>query len=224
MVKISFIIFFFIGLVATLGAQRLNQANPITFSGVVIDAKQDQVLPDVSCRDGNGRVTFSDEEGRFHLTARRGDTVYFTSVGFKPCQVIVPDTLRQEEYMVGVFMNPDTLQLSEALIIGRFVSRNRDYLRRARSNMSNILQQAYTPVPEMDAQMNQQMMIEEYARSVEMRGHVDVRAGVGTQSLDALRLMRLRKKLRDEKQELNEEEVDLLKKLYNLEKKENVDN
>lgn len=224
MVKISFIIFF---LLAGLGggyAQRLHVPDSILFSGVVVQADERKVLPNVTCRYGDGKATLSDGEGRFHLTTARGDTVLFTYVGLKPCRVVIPDTLFEPEYMVGVFLTPDTIQLSEAIILQRFGNSRRQLWINARNNMTGILRQAYTPVEEMNAEMNQRMMIEEYARGIEMKGHVDVRAGVGTQSLEAFRLLRLQKKLRDEKQWLNYNEVDLLKKLYYLEKKENKDN
>lgn len=224
MVKISFIIFFLSWGWCCLYGQRLNVADTIVFSGVVINTDDHQTLPNVTCRFGKGKATLSDEEGRFHLKTSRGDTVCFTYVGFKPCRVVIPDTLFEQEYMVGVFMSPDTLMLSEALILRRFRAVSKQNMLNARNNMSNILQQAYAPVKEMDAEMNQRMMIEEYARSVEMRGHVDVRAGVGTESLSALRLLKLQKKLKEQKHWLNYEEVDLLKKLYYLEKKENGNN
>ena len=54
----------------------------------------------------------------------------------------------------------------------------RQNLINARNNMTGILKQAYAPVDYMDADMNQRMMLNEYARSVEMKGHVDVGIGV----------------------------------------------
>ena len=80
------------------------------------------------------------------------------------------------------------------------------------------MQRAYDPTRPMDADMNQRMMIEEYAREVEMKGHVDVGFGVGTHSLDALRLLRLQKKQKENREYLLPMEVDLLKRIYYLEK------
>lgn len=224
MVKISFIIFLLLAGLRGGYAQRLHVPDTISFSGVVFQAGEGNVLPNVTCRYGAGKGTLSDEEGRFHLKTFRGDTVLFTFVGLKPCQVVIPDTLYDSEYMLGIFLTPDTIQLSEALILQRFGNSRQQQLINARNNMTGILRQAYSPVQEMNAEMNQRMMIEEYARGIEMKGHVDVRAGIGTQSLEAFRLLRLQRKLRDEKQWLNYNEVDLLKKLYYLEKKENGDN
>lgn len=225
MVRISFVVFLWVCGWGYAAGQRLHDPGRILFSGVVLQADEGKPLPHVTCRYGEGRAALSDEEGRFRFAAGRGDTVLFTFVGMKACRVVIPDTLSGQEYMVGVFMYPDTILLSEALIVRRFVD-NRGMLGYARSNMERILMQAFTPVEEMDAGKNQQMMIEDFARSTRMKGMVDVRFSIGTQSWDIYRLMRLGKqsRARESKQELDDLEVDLLKKLYCLKKKQNPDN
>ena len=224
MVRISFIIFLVLGFSCHLWGQRLNVADTVLFSGVVINTEDSQTLPNVTCRYGQQKATLSDEMGRFWIRTFRGDTVRFTYVGFKTCVVVIPDSLYEKEYMIGVFMSPDTLMLSEALIMRRFGDIKRQNLINAKNNMTGILRQAYAPVKEMDASMNQQMMINEYARSVEMKGHVDVRLGVGTQSIDAFKLLRMRKRVNERQEWLDSGEVDLLKRVFYLEKKKKQDN
>ena len=136
----------------------------------------------------------------------------------------MPDTLLEDRYMMGVFLSPDTLQLSEALILRRWGEVQRQNLINARNNMTGILKQAYAPVDYMDADMNQRMMLNEYARSVEMKVHVDVGIGVGTQSVDAYKMLRMRRRVKNQKEWLNPNEIDLLKKIYYLKKKEKQDN
>lgn len=224
MVKINFTILTLLFLVSGLHAQMLSVPDSVLFSGVVINTQTSETLPNVTCRYGHGKGTLSDTEGCFRIWTRRGDTVLFTYVGFKPCTVVIPDTLFEKEYMVGVFMSPDTLQLSEVLIMRRWGATRQQNLINAQNNMRGILKQAYSPVQNMDADMNQRMMINEYARSVEMKGHVDVRAGVGTQSIEAYKMLRMQKRVKEKKEWLNPGEIDLLKKLYYLEKKEKQDN
>ena len=175
-------------------------------------------------RYGEGKATISDQMGCFVLKIGRKDTVRFTFVGYKPCTVVMPDTLLEDRYMMGVFLSPDTLQLSEALILRRWGEVQRQNLINARNNMTGILKQAYAPVDYMDADMNQRMMLNEYARSVEMKGHVDVGIGVGTQSVDAYKMLRMRRRVKNQKEWLNPNEIDLLKKIYYLKKKEKQDN
>ena len=148
MVKINFIVLFFIFLSPIVCAQRVVVSDSVVFSGVVFDTQDSQM-------------------GCFVLKIGRKDTVRFTFVGYKPCTVVMPDTLLEDRYMMGVFLSPDTLQLSEALILRRWGEVQRQNLINARNNMTGILKQAYAPVDYMDADMNQRMMLNEYARSVE---------------------------------------------------------
>lgn len=224
MVKISFTIFTLLFLVSGLHGQMLSVSDSVLFSGVVINTQTSETLPNVTCRYGGDKGTLSDADGCFRIRTRRGDTILFTYVGFKPCSVVIPDTLFEREYMVGVFMSPDTLQLSEVLIMRRWGATRQQNLVNARNNMRGILNQAYSPSRSMDADMNQRMMINEYARSVEMKGHVDVRVGVGTQSVEAYKKLRMQKRVKEKEEWLNPGEIDLLKKLYYLEKKEKQDN
>lgn len=224
MVKISFIIFLLALFTLPLLGQRVVVSDSVLFSGVVFNTEDSQTLPNVTCRYGKDKATLSDELGCFVLKIGRKDTVRFTYVGYKPLTVVVPDTLIEDQYMIGIFMSPDTLQLSEVLILRRWGEVQKQNLINAHNNMIGIMKQAYAPVKEMDANMNQRMMLNEYARGIEMKGHVDVRAGVGTQSIEAYKMLRMKRRVRNQKEWLNPNEVDLLKKLYYLEKKEKQDN
>lgn len=224
MVKIDFIVFFLLFFSFHGSAQVITVPDSMIFSGVVIHRETNEVLPDVHCRYGATRGTVSDAEGCFRLKVHRGDSIVFTSVGFQPFTVIVPDTLYEREYLLGVFMTPDTLLLPEVLILRRWRDSWYQHWNHLQNSMAGILRQAYAPVKEMDAEQNHRRVIDEYARKVEMKGHVDVGFGVGTQSLDAFRLWRMRKKLKEKKNGVSPDEIDLLKKVYNLEKTKKKDN
>ncbi len=224
MVKISFIILICSVFFSAAFGQIITVSDSVTFSGIVIDGRTNEGLSDVHCRYGRTRGVVSDEQGRFRLRTQRGDSVVFTYVGFKPCVVVIPDSLYEHEYILGVFMTPDTLLLSEAFILRRGHDAWRQNMINLRNNMSGILNQAFAPVKNMDAVQNQQMMINQQARAIEMKGHVDVSVGVGTQSLDVWRLQKLRKRLDEKANWLNPDEIGLLKKLYYLEKKKKPDN
>ena len=135
MVKINFIVLFFIFLSPIVCAQRVVVSDSVVFSGVVFDTQDSQTLPNVTCRYGEGKATISDQMGCFVLKIGRKDTVRFTFVGYKPCTVVMPDTLLEDRYMMGVFLSPDTLQLSEALILRRWGEVQRQNLINARNNM-----------------------------------------------------------------------------------------
>lgn len=208
---------------AGVDGQVLERPDTLLFSGVVMDADSSRPLSDVVCRYGGLRGTLSDEDGCFRIRTVRGDSVLFTYVGYRPCVVVVPDSLRDGEYIIGIFMSRDTLLLSEAVVVRRWGAVRRQNLVNARNNMAGILRQAYSSTPEMDAGMNQRMIINEYARSVEMKGHVDVRLGVGTESLEAYNRLRWSKRVGEKREWLDYGEIDLLKKLYYTEKREKTE-
>lgn len=223
MAGIKYIALFICIYAGSLNAQRIILSDTIIFSGIIMNAETNEPMGDVTCRRGNNG-TISTTAGLFTLNASRGDSVCFSSVGFKPYVVVVPDSLIEPEYIIGVFMSPDTIHLSEAIIIRRYGDSRRQNLMNARNNLVGIGNQAYAPAKDMDAAMNQRMMINKYARSVEMRGHVDVGLGIGTQSLDAYKQLRLQKKMQNQQRELEWGEIDLLKKIYYIEKRRNENN
>lgn len=223
-IRMTMLLFGVLFLYGNTWGQFRSLPDTVLFSGIVIHRETARPLPDVTCRYGEREGTVSDASGRFCIRTVRGDTLRFSHVGFKTYLTVVPDTLFEPDYMMGIFLSPDTLLLSEVLIVKRWKPSVSQAWKTAHNNMAGILRHAYAPVQHMDAGMNQRMMIEEYARSIEMKGHVDVRAGVGTQSLEAYKLLRLGKKLRDEKEWLDYGEIDLLKSLFYAKKSENTDN
>lgn len=67
MVKINFIVLFFIFLSPIVCAQRVVVSDSVVFSGVVFDTQDSQTLPNVTCRYGEGKATISDQMGCFVL-------------------------------------------------------------------------------------------------------------------------------------------------------------
>ena len=201
-----------------LDAQVVGRPDSLVFSGAVFHAETGKPMSDVTCRLPKGRGVISDGRGCFSVVLCHGDTVRFTYVGFRPCEIVIPDTLDAPSYMLGVFLSPDTLQLSEVVIVKRLGSTRYQNMVKAQNNMRGILRQAYNPDYVMDADMNQRMMISQYALEVEMKGHVDVALGVGTQSLDVLNRLKLHKKMKEKQKWLNLGEIDLLKRIYYAEK------
>ena len=94
----------------------------------------------------------------------------------------------------------------------------------AQNNLNQPKQPASKPEKAMDQELNRRKMIQQYARKEEMKGMVDVKLGIGTQSITALQgLMRARRQAERGKV-INIEEIDLLKKIFYIEKREKSDN
>ena len=62
------------------------------------------------------RGTFSSNEGFFSLVARKGETVVFSSIGYKDVEYVVPDTLQGTRYSLFQLMRRDTFLLPETVI------------------------------------------------------------------------------------------------------------
>ena len=214
-----FFLFFFLFFSSCIHAQLVENTKEVRFSGIVINSGTTRPLPNVTCRNGKLGTT-TDETGRFLMTTQRGDTIRFTHIGFKAYQMVVPDTLDTNEYIMAVFLSPDTVMLSEAVVLRRFGEAKRQNLQNARNNMSGVVRDAFTPQQSMDAEQNQKRIMNDFSRSIEYKGLVDTKLGIGTQSVEALNKLKTQKKIVKESGLLYYEEIDLLKKIYYSEKKE----
>lgn len=217
--KISCLFILFCTFFLFAAAQNIVRPDTIRFDGVVLNEATGDPLTDVTCLYGKkGAITGA--SGGFALHVAPGDTVRFSYVGFRPYIFAVPDTLYKSEYIMAVFLVSDTVALSEALVLQRFENTKMRNLMNLRNNMAGIIKSAYDPNRPMDADMNQRMLVDEFARGIEMKGMVDVRLGVGTHSLEALKNLKLYKKIENQDAFLETDEVNLLKKIYYVEKKE----
>lgn len=126
-----------------------QQAAPILFHGVILDAETRQPLTGAhyqvmgrttaaaGARDmGSGasgerirssgasgeRIRSSgaaDSRGMVSFYARHLDTVIFTCVGYKDYNMPVHDSLRAREYVAGIYLTSDTLMMAAVVVIPR---------------------------------------------------------------------------------------------------------
>lgn len=97
-------------------AQVLNK-RLVQFSGVVVTGDSLKPVPftNISVRH-KYRGTTADYYGFFSFVALLGDTLDFSSMGFKPAVFIIPDTLTTNRYSLIQLLNHDTVYLSETVI------------------------------------------------------------------------------------------------------------
>ena len=97
--------------------QYASSAKVVQFSGVVGSGIDSNPLPFSTLLIGSRRQgTIADAGGFFSFVALAGDTVRFTSVGYRPRFVVIPDTIRFDAYSMVVPMEQDTVMLMEAVI------------------------------------------------------------------------------------------------------------
>lgn len=105
-------------------AQRALGANDslVQFSGLVVSSDSLVGLTDVNIRvKGNFYGTITNEMGMFSLVTRLGDTVVFSSVGYKRLEYIVPTNLTNSRYSMIISLTSDTFML-DTVFIKPFIS------------------------------------------------------------------------------------------------------
>ena len=170
-------------------------------------------LPGWGTGDDNGR------NGRFALNTSKGDTIYFTHIGFKSYEIVVPDTLAGGEYMVAVFLSSDTINLPEVVVRRRYGEQARQYRMNAKNNMAGIERDAFSNALEMTPEQNQKRVLDDFAASTN-KGHVEVKLGVGLESWRAYEQLKRARKFQDAPEPLMVEEIDLLKMIFTVNRRE----
>lgn len=99
-------------------SQTQKKKKPIQISGLVMTADSvPQFMPYVNIvvkKRGMGTTTST--EGFFSFAVLPGDSIQFTSIGFKKELLVVPDSLNDEEYLARVVMMRDTTMLQEVTL------------------------------------------------------------------------------------------------------------
>jgi hypothetical protein len=147
--RISILILFLNPLLyVPLSAQQTIQSNNrILFRGVVIAASSEERLAGSQIFINRSYITSSREDGTFSFFAFRLDTVIFTMLGYTPESLVVSDTLKAREFLTGVYLKSDTLEIGEVIILPRLPNLKADImnikkesdpqLENAKTNISN---------------------------------------------------------------------------------------
>ena len=89
----------------------------IQFSGYALTADSLMGVPFAHITLLNrGRLATAGPDGYFSLAAMEGDTLYFTSVGFKPSVYVIPKNLETDKFSVIQLMSKSEIYLRETII------------------------------------------------------------------------------------------------------------
>jgi len=98
-------------------AQRKLDNNLIQFSGIVITGDSLKPVPFVNIRiAGSSSGAVSDFNGFFSFVAHKGDTIVFSSVGYRSSKFYISDTLESQRYSLFQMLQTDTFLLTESVI------------------------------------------------------------------------------------------------------------
>ena len=96
---------------------RVDTLQLIQLSGVVVNEEDLNPLPYTTLYDRTQRRgVISDYYGFFSTVVLPGDTLLFSSFGFKTSTYVVPDTLRDSRYSIIHVMQKDTVNLPEVTV------------------------------------------------------------------------------------------------------------
>ena len=114
-IVILFVLLFFAGFQLNLKAQ--NKDSVVQFSGVVVGEDSLQFMPYTNISvSGSNEGVVSSFSGFFSLVAQKGDTIVFSSLGYKVSKFVIPDTLSSHAYNIIQIMQKDTFLLQETVI------------------------------------------------------------------------------------------------------------
>jgi CarboxypepD_reg-like domain len=88
--------------------------------GVVMTADSLQALQSVTVAvKGQNRGTVTNSQGVFSIVVLKGDEIEFTSVGFRPKKVTIPNNIQSNQYSIVQLMVTDTVYLAATIIKAR---------------------------------------------------------------------------------------------------------
>jgi hypothetical protein len=129
---------------ASLWSQS-DSSDVVQFSGqVLVDDDSEEVLPipfvNIYIKEQPFRGTYTDYDGFFSLVAKKGETVVFSSLGFRKEKFEIPVDLEGNRYSIFQFMRPDTINLPEAIVYP-WPSREHFKIEFLQMNIDNKLEQ-----------------------------------------------------------------------------------
>ncbi len=122
MIRILFILLFILLITSSLSGQVLRDSEPDTvmlFQGLVVDAGTLNPVEGSQIIINRVFTAVTDDEGKFAFYVKRNDTVTFSMLGYKSAILHIGDTLSGKEFIAGVYLHTDTLEIAEVVIVPR---------------------------------------------------------------------------------------------------------
>lgn len=108
------------GFINASAQSQSRQDSLVQFSGLVLDGTTDELLPipftNVYAKKDTRRGVSTDFKGFFTLVVEKGETIIFSSIGYREIEFVVPDTLSDSRYSIVQLMSQDTINLPETVV------------------------------------------------------------------------------------------------------------
>lgn len=177
----ALLFFFFIFYFAY--SQKIAVDNRILFRGVVISSPAQERLTGTQIYLNRVAYASSRSDGTFSFFANKLDTIVFSMLGYNPVSLVVSDTLRSKEFLTGVYLQSDTIEIGEVIIVPRLNNLRAEMMNpriepnaqfeNARSNISIASYVGRTSQPTMgDPNVNYQILRNKQMRSAYEKGGI----------------------------------------------------
>ena len=167
-------------LVSSAIGQESKVTKSVFITGMVYDSKTQEPLGNTNFRINKNYGYVTNELGRFSFLGSPGDSIVFSFVGYHTNRLVVPDTLKADEYVMGVFMHEETVKLSEIIIFARIptnsivvtpVQTDEQAKNIAQSNVDKAVVESLTQSPKVyDAGMNAKQTMRTNQMRAEYKG------------------------------------------------------
>ena len=167
----------------------------VFITGITYDSKTHEPLPNTIFKINNKFSFATNEAGRFSFSGFPRDTIVFTYMGYQTSMLVIPDSLKSEEYVMGIFMNEQAIKLNEVIILPRVASTSiminqvktdQQTMNIAQSNVDRAVVEGLTRAPKVyDAQMNAKKTFRTNQMRAEYKGMLvtpENSVGLSTQS------------------------------------------
>ncbi len=164
----------------TVGQNSKLTSNKIFITGAVYDSETKEPLINAHFTIHKSENYSTLSSGKFSLFGNPGDTISYRFIGYKEMKIVIPDTLKQLEYLMGVFMPKDTIQLPEIVIFPRIenypsivtkVEVNDQMINQAQQNVNKARIQGLTQsAKNYDAEMNAKKTIRGFEMKAQYKG------------------------------------------------------
>jgi hypothetical protein len=167
----------------------------VFITGITYDSKTHEPLANTNFKVNNKIGFATNESGRFSFLGSPLDTIVFTYMGYQPSRLIIPDSLKSEEYVMGVFMNEQAIKLDEIIIMPRMattsiminqVKTDQQTMNIAQNNVDKAAVEGLTRAPKVyDAEMNAKKTFRTNQMRAEYKGMLvtpENSVGLSTQS------------------------------------------
>jgi hypothetical protein len=115
--RLLFLLFLPPLLASTVRAQEEADNGIVQINGITLTADSLRLVPGVTVTVKNKyRGVISSELGVFSIVCYKGDTLEFTSVGFRPKTYVVPSRIQGQYFSMAQLMVQDTFYLPETIV------------------------------------------------------------------------------------------------------------